>query len=625
MRTHSNQGAIPALTLAALGIVYGDIGTSPLYAFKEAFNGGHAIPLTSGNVYGVLSMMFWSVMIIVAIKYVVIMLRFDNRGDGGVLALLSYSVNVLRERPKLAWVVTVLGAFSASMFYGDAVITPAMTVLSAVEGINVVSKQFEHFTVPIALVILIALFSFQRKGTASVGAFFGPIMVIWFGTLSVLGLISIVKSPEILRALSPTYAISFTLDNPHLAFIASSAVFLCLTGAEALYADMGHFGPKPVRIAWFSMVMPSLMLNYFGQGALVLRQPEAAKNPFYLLAPDFLLIPLVILATAAAVIASQATISGAFSATQQASRLNLLPRLQIKHTSDTAQGQIYIPLVNWILLVLVVVLVLGFQSSEKLAAAYGIAVAGDLVISSIIVLITLTLMRGHKHYMLILFFVFALALESVFLVANGRKIPEGGWFPLVLSVAIVTVFLTWRFGIEAMRIKKDAFPKGGGIDGLRLPLDDVPRVPGNAIFFSSSKGGCPSAFLHNLKHNKVVHEQTAFLTVLFEDVPRIANEERVEVMKGENGIYSIVALVGYREDPDIALILQLADKKGVSFEMEDTSFFTSKPTVVSLDKGGFFAWRKSLFRWMLQSSTSVASYFQLPPNRVVELGAQLAI
>ncbi len=624
MSAHSNHGAIPALTLAALGIVYGDIGTSPLYAFKEAFNGGHAIPLTAGNVYGVLSMMFWAVMIIVAIKYVVIMLRFDNKGDGGVLALLSYSVSVLRERPKLAWAVTVLGAFSASMFYGDAVITPAMTVLSAVEGINVVSRKFEGYTVIIALVILIGLFAFQRKGTARVGALFGPIMVVWFATLAILGLVSIARTPEILRALSPLYAIEFTMANPHLAFIASSAVFLCLTGAEALYADMGHFGPKPVRIAWFSMVMPSLMLNYFGQGALVLRQPEAVKNPFYLLAPEVLLIPLVVLATAAAVIASQATISGAFSATQQASRLNLLPRLLIRHTSDTAQGQIYIPIVNWILLVLVVVLVLGFQSSEKLAAAYGIAVAGDLVISSIIVLITLALMRGTRHYGLLLFFVFALALESVFLIANARKIPEGGWFPLVLSVVIVTVFLTWRVGMESMRAKKDAFPKGG-IDGLCLPLDDVPRVPGNAIFFSSSKGGCPSAFLHNLKHNKVVHEQTAFLTVIFEDSPRIEDRERVEVTKGENGIYGIVARVGYREDPDIALILQLAEQQGVSFDMEDTSFFTSKPTVVPQDTGGLFAWRKSLFRWMLQSSTSVASYFRLPPNRVVELGAQLAI
>ncbi len=624
MTSHSNQGAIPALTLAALGIVYGDIGTSPLYAFKEAFNGAHAIPLTSENVFGVLSMMFWAVAIIVALKYVVIMLRFDNKGDGGVLALLSYSVSVLRERPKLAWAVTVLGAISASLFYGDAVITPAMTVMSAVEGINVVSKHFERFTVPIALLILIGLFAFQRKGTAKVGALFGPVMVIWFLTIAVLGLMSIAKSPEILRALSPTYAIGFSIAHPGLAFIASSAVFLCLTGAEALYADMGHFGPKPVRIAWFSMVMPSLMLNYFGQGALVLRQPEAVKNPFYFLAPDFLLIPMVILATMAAVIASQATISGAFSATQQASRLNLLPRLQIKHTSDTAQGQIYIPIVNWILLLLVIVLVLGFQNSEKLAAAYGIAVAGDLVISSIIVLLTLGLMRGRKHWFLLAFFVFALALELVFLFANARKIPDGGWFPLVLSVIIVTVFLTWRVGMENMRSKKEAFPKGG-IDGLCLPLGDVPRVPGNAIFFSSSKGGCPSAFLHNLKHNKVVHEQTAFLTVLFADIPHIADADRVEVIKGENGIYSIVAQVGYREDPDIEPILRLAAEKGVTFEMEDTSFFTSKPTVVSLDQGGFFAWRKSLFRWMLQSSTSVASYFKLPPNRVVELGAQLAI
>lgn len=620
--SNGNKG-LGSITLAAIGVVYGDIGTSPLYAFREAFGGKHGIPLTADNVFAVLSMMFWAVTIIVSLKYVVLMLRFDNQGEGGVLALLSWAANTVRHKPALLWLVTVMGAFSASLFYGDAVITPAISVLSAVEGITVALPGAEHFVVPLALAVLIGLFAIQRRGTAVVGAFFGPIMIAWFVTLSVLGLASIVQTPQILMAINPMHAVRFMLEHPGWAFLASAAVFLCLTGAEALYADMGHFGPKPVRLAWFGLVFPALMINYLGQGALLLRNPEAARNPFYLLAPEWMLVPLIGLAMAATVIASQAVISGAFSATQQASRLNFLPRLQVKHTSDTARGQVYIPLVNWGLLLLVILLVLGFQNSDRLAAAYGIAVAGDLFLSSVILLVALTFTTGARRALWPIFLVLAV-IEFYFFVSNASKIMDGGWFPLALAAIVFTVLTTWRRGIDILRAKKEASADTIE-DGLTLPLDGVPRVPGHAVFFSSSRTGCPGAFLHNLKHNHVVHETTVFLTVEFDDVPRVLDDERVEIQRGANGIARVIAHFGFREDPDIELVLRLAARKGLTLQVQSTSFFTSKPTVVSVSRRGIFGWRRSLFGWMLQNSASVASYFNLPPNRVVELGAQVGI
>ena len=620
----SHKAGLNGLMLAALGIVYGDIGTSPLYAFREAFNGEHAIPLTTANVFSVLSMMFWAVTAIVSLKYVLIMLRFDNRGEGGVLALLSWAMQVARSKPRVAWLIAMLGCFSASLFYGDAVITPAISVLSAVEGIALKWPDLDHFVVPIALGILIALFTLQRRGTASVGAVFGPIMVVWFITLTLSGLLSIIKTPLVLQALSPTYALLFIVNHPGLAFLAASAVFLCLTGAEALYADMGHFGPKPVRLAWFMFVFPALMINYFGQGALVLRDPEAVRNPFYLLVPEPLLVPLIILATAATVIASQAVISGAFSATQQASRLNLLPRLKVFHTSDETSGQIYIPLVNWMLLVLVVLLVLEFRSSDRLASAYGIAVAGDLFLSSVILLIALPLVAtGFVRRLWPLFLLFAV-LEACFFAANVPKILHGGWFPLALATFMFTLLTTWRTGLEMLRAKKDV-TKRGIDDGLAMNLEGIPRVPGVALFFSSSRFGCPGAFLHNLKHNKVVHETTVFLNVEFDDVPRVSDDDRVEVQRGQNGIVRLTAHVGYREDPDIRTILRLAGRKGIELDVDRTSFFTSRPTVISVSPRGLFGWRRSLFGWMLKNSVSVARYFDLPPNRVIELGTQVGI
>jgi KUP system potassium uptake protein len=615
---------LPPLMLAALGVVFGDIGTSPLYAFKEAFAQPHGLPLTAEKVFPVLSMMFWAVTVIVSLKYVVVMLRFDNRGEGGVLALLSTVQGLVRERPRLAWSVAVLGIFAASLFYGDAIITPAISVLSAVEGITVAAPALARFVVPIALVILVGLFMIQRSGTAKVGALFGPVMVVWFVVLAALGIASIVQTPEILGALDPRHALGFAFLHPQWTFVALSAVFLTMTGAEALYADLGHFGARPIRFGWFLLVFPCLMLNYFGQGALVLREPDAVRNPFFLLAPDALLVPLVMLATLATVIASQATISGAFSVTQQASRLNYLPRLKVLYTSDVSRGQIYIPVVNWLLLVAVLLLVLTFRSSSNLAAAYGVAVSGDLLIGSLLLTVAVLALPSRRIKLLIPLLALFLVLEIGFFAANISKIADGGWFPLAVAAGMFTVLTTWRRGIEIMRARKDALPRVAS-DDLNLGLSEIPRVPGAAVFFSSTRSGYPGSFLHNLKHNKVVHETTVFLTVEFDDVPRVPDDERVELQRGASGVARLVAHFGYREDPDIGKVLRLARRKGLDLQLEETSFFTSKPVIVSVSRRGPFGWRRSLFGWMMQNSPSAASYFRLPPNRVIELGSRVAI
>ncbi|MCO5100087.1 MAG: KUP/HAK/KT family potassium transporter [Burkholderiaceae bacterium] len=624
MRPAASRTRLPPAVVGALGIVFGDIGTSPLYAFKVAFDPDRGLALTPANVFALLSMIFWSVMIIVSLKYVTIMLRFDNRGEGGVLALLSHCVQALRGRPRLSWLVTILGAFAVSLFYGDAVITPAISVLSAVEGLAVVEPELDVVVLPIAVAILVALFAIQRRGTGHVGARFGPIMALWFFAIGAAGVYSILRNPQVLLALDPRFAWTLVFEQPALAFVAAGAVFLCMTGAEALYADMGHFGPRPIRVGWFVLVLPALMLNYFGQGALVLLDPQAIRNPFYLLAPESLLLPAVVLATAATVIASQATIAGAFSASQQASRLNFLPRLRVLHTSDAAQGQVYIPLVNWLLLALVLALVIGFRSSDALASAYGIAVAGDLMLTSVMMLIALPAFAERRVRALWpLFAVFA-ALEASFFAANAAKIPSGGWFPLLLAAIMFTVLTTWRRGIEILRLRKDMRPMASP-DGQQIDLSQIPRVPGSALFFSSTPQGWPSSFLHNLKHNKVMHEQTIFLTVAFDEAPRVLDDERVEVMRGSDGIVRVIAHFGFRESPRIDGVLRQIARKGVVCTLHETSFFTSKPTLVSVSRRGLFGWRRSVFGWLLRNSTSVANYFGLPPDRVVELGAQVAI
>ena len=620
----SHARHLPSLVIASLGVVFGDIGTSPLYAFKEAIAAYGSGPIETG-VFAILSMMFWAVTIIVSVKYVIVMLRFDYRGEGGALALLSNALALTRSRPLLTWAVSALGILAASLFYGDAIITPAISVLSAVEGIAIAAPATERLIVPIALAILVSLFLIQRRGTAQVGALFGPVMVVWFLVLAALGISSIIETPAILAAINPAYAMGFAVKHPVLSLALMGAVFLTLTGAEAMYADLGHFGLRPIRIGWFALVFPCLMLNYLGQGALVLRNPDAARNPFYLLAPEPLLLPLIVLATLATVIASQATISGAFSVTQQASRLNYLPRLKVLYTSETSRGQIYIPLVNWMLLVAVVLLVLGFRSSSDLAAAYGLAVSGDLMIGTTLLAVTVMLQPSRRMRVVLLpaLAVFG-ALEVIFLFANASKIAEGGWFPLLIASIMFTVLSTWRRGTEIVRARKDASPRSRG-DAFALDLSGIQRVSGTAVFFSSGRSGHPTSFLHNLRHNRVAHEQVIFLTVDFVDQPRVADHDRLEIERGGNGIVRIVALFGFREEPDIHHVLVLARRRGIEIDPAETSYFTSKPVIVSSSRRGLFGWRRSLFGWMLQNSSSTASYFALPPNRVVELGTQVAI
>ncbi len=632
MATHSlssaQRGAPPtrlaALTLGALGVVFGDIGTSPLYAFKEAFGGSHSLPLTEGHVFGVLSLIFWSVMLIVSLKYVSFVLRFDNHGEGGVLALLAFAARLFRGNPRLQWTAGVIAVFAASLFFGDAVITPAISVLSAVEGLAVAAPALEHWVVPVTLGILIGLFAIQRHGTGKVGKLFGPITVVWFLALAALGLASIAQTPGILAALDPRHAASFAAAAPGLAFIALGAVFLTLTGGEALYADMGHFGPLPIRVAWFGLVLPSLMLNYLGQGALVLRDPTAVKNPFYLLAPQELLLPLVVLATCATVIASQAVISGAFSVTQQASRLGYLPRIPLTHTSETERGQIYIGRVNWVMLVLVVLLVIGFGSSSDLAAAYGIAVSATMVLeSALVMLVVFALPTRWKGLTLAVLAVIAL-VELLFLASNATKILAGGWFPIVCGVAMFTLLTTWkraRDHIEADRVRKRV-----AVDGFFDRLGEVATVPGTAIFLSADPQSIPTTMMHNLKHNKVLHERVVFLTLATADSPRVDSADRtmVQVLVPKRAFQATVTY-GFMEEPDVMRALATLSRHALRFERNETTFFLGKSTIARAERRGLFTWRRELFRWMQRNSPSAVEYYNLPPDRVIELGTQLSL
>ena len=621
---HKKNAGTATLALAALGVVYGDIGTSPLYAFKEAFGGPHAIPLSQDNVYAVLSLMFWAVTLVVSLKYVTFMLRFDHRGEGGILALLTHAMHVTREHPALCAAAIGMGMFAASLFYGDALITPAISVLSAVEGLSVATPRFERWVVPIAVGLLVALFLFQRRGTARVGRVFGPVMVIWFLTLAALGIHSIVQSPGVLYAVNPVHAVAFVVDRPGMALIVCGAVFLCVTGAEALYADMGHFGKWPIRVAWYAVAFPALMLNYFGQGALVLRNPDAARNPFYLIAPDLLVLPLVVLATCATIIASQATISAAYSVTQQASRLNFLPRLRVLHTSDTAQGQIYIPLVNWLMLAGVVGLVVGFGSSSALAGAYGVAVNGDMIIGTLVLAVVVFMSGRRTRWPMLAALAVFFVVEALFLGSNLAKINDGGWFPLVLGGAICFVLATWHRGVELIQARKRARPEGR-VERVQTALAGAVKIPLTGIFFSASRTGYPSAFLHNLKHNRVVHERTIFMTVEFVDIPYVDDLERLDIEKLDEGLWRVIAVFGFRETPDIATVLRLLGKRGLRIDVESASFFTSKAALVSVSRPRYFGVRRKLFAWMLQNSATVADYLRLPPHRVVELGTQVAV
>ena len=620
---HSKK-AIPALTVAAIGVVFGDIGTSPLYALKEIFSGHHPIPVTPANVLGVLSLVFWSLMVLVTLKYVAIIMRADNRGEGGSLALLAL-VTERSRNPRVAWVITLLGIFAAALFYGDSMITPAISVLSAVEGLEIATPALKPYVIPITLVILTFLFFIQRRGTGTVGLFFGPVMIAWFGILGAMGIAEIVHHPEVLAALNPTYAAGFVASHPALAFLALGSVVLAVTGGEALYTDMGHFGRFPIRLAWFGFVLPALVLNYFGQGALILGDAEAAKNPFYLSAPEWALYPLIGLATLATVIASQAVISGAFSVTRQAMQLGFVPRLEVQHTSEKQQGQIYLPAVNWGLMVAVMILVLGFKSSNNLAAAYGIAVTGDMVITSLLATVVVARAWGWGWPRSIALFSCFLAVELVFLAANILKIPDGGWFPLVAGIGVFVLMTTWKRGRQLLsdRLKGERLELAPFIESLAMSMPT--RVPGTAVFLNADPKGVPHALLHNLMHNKVLHERVVLLSVQFYDLPYVPEIDRIEVKKMRENFWSVVVQYGFMDEPDIPAALERCTEAGLECSALDTSYFIGRETLIPKLDSDMAFWREKLFVALFRNAGSATAYFRIPTNRVVELGTQVSL
>jgi KUP system potassium uptake protein len=625
-RTADPRGRyLTKLSLGALGIVYGDIGTSPLYALRECFHGPHAIPPTPENVLGVLSLVFWSLIVVISIKYLIFVMRADNRGEGGILALMSLLRPPERGQRNLRWMLILLGIFGASLLYGDGIITPAISVLSAVEGVGIATPAFAHSVEPITIVILIALFFFQRRGTGGVGSVFGPVMLLWFLCIGVLGAAHVLREPRVLGAINPWDAVLLFSDNPGRGFLVLGAVFLVVTGGEALYADMGHFGPKPIRIAWFALVLPCLVLNYFGQGALLLRSPEAAAHPFYGMVPAWALYPLVVLSTVAAVIASQAVISGAFSLTRQAVLLGYCPRVRIDHTSAREIGQIYVPSVNWALMVATIALVLGFRSSSSLAAAYGVAVTTTMAITTILMAVVA---RERWKWSV----ASAAGLAAVFLGpdlaffgANIVKVPHGGWFPLVVAGSVFTLLTTWRRGREILdeRLRGELLP----IDFFLVDVGQgkVPRVQGTAIYMSRTSEGVPPTLLHNLKHNKVLHRQIVFLTVLTAEQPHVPWKQRLEVKELGYGIFRVVARYGFMEDADVPELLGTIRFPGLDFPQNDTSFFLGKETIFATKHPGMAIWRERIFAVMSRNARSATLFFKLPPNRVVELGAQIEI
>ena len=621
--TDTHKHSLPALMLGAVGVVYGDIGTSPLYAMKESFIGPHPLAVDPLHIFGVLSLIFWSLMMIVTVKYVLVAMRADNKGEGGSFALLALISRNLGEK-RWASGLVMLGVLATALFYGDAMITPAISVLSAVEGLTIVESSLKPLVIPIAIVILIALFLVQSRGTAKVGAIFGPVVLIYFAALAALGVLNIAQHPDILGALSPHWAVGFFAYDPKLAFLAMGSVFLAVTGAETLYADMGHFGRKAIGFSWLVLVYPCLMLNYFGQGALLLTTPSAVENPFFLMAPDWARLPLVFIATAATIIASQAVISGAFSVTHQAVQLGFLPRLRTEHTSAKAAGQIYIPAVNWGLLIMVVLLVLGFRESTKLASAYGIAVSGTMIITTIMLAVLIFGVWKWNRYVAILTIGLFAIVDGAFFASNITKIADGGWFPLVIAAVIFTVLTTWARGRALMRrrIEEDALP----LEVFIKSAASVHRVRGTAVFLSTSPDTVPSALLHNLKHNQVLHERVLILNVKVEDVPHVPPGKRLESLAAAKGFYRVVLHYGFMDEVDIPADLARIETCGGGFDMMRTSFFLGRQKLIpAKEKPGMALWREKLFAWMMKSSESAMEFFKLPTNRVIELGSQLRI
>lgn len=627
-----HQGKLVALAVGAVGVVFGDIGTSPLYAFRETFASHHGVPgikVDPVHIYGVLSLVFWSMMIVVTFKYVLTIMKADNKGEGGSLALLAL-INRKSENAKWTGPFVLLGVFATALFYGDSMITPAMSVLSATEGLQYVAPGLKNMIVPIAVGILVCLFAIQSRGTEKVGKLFGPIMIAYFLTLAALGIMHLSVMPSIvLETINPLNALNFFMTDGFRAFVAMGSVVLAVTGAEALYADMGHFGRKPIGVSWLSFVLPSLMLNYMGQGAFVLSQDPAGaaaiiKDPFFLMIPDMVRVPVIFLALAATIIASQAVISGAFSLTQQAIQLGFMPRMQIKHTSASAAGQIYIPTLNWGLMIMVIILVLFFRSSSNLAAAYGIAVTGAMFIDTLLlaaVLVTLWRWPLWKAAPLVLVFI---VVDLAYLGANLIKVPDGGWVPLTIGFLIFTMLTTWSRGRALMRqsmaegtIPFEIFAKSAH--------SSAQRVPGTAIFMASTSSGVPSALLHNIKHNKVLHERVIVLTVSIQDVPFVAEERRSSCQDLGQGFYRVALNYGFLEETDVPTALKTVNMCGEPFDMMKTSFFLSRQTLIAASKPGMAIWREKLFAWMLRNAASAMSFFRLPSNRVVELGSQVEI
>jgi KUP system potassium uptake protein len=620
----SSKSSLAALTLGAIGVVYGDIGTSVLYAMKEVFGSGH-VPFTPENVYGILSIFFWTLTTIVSVKYVTLVLRADNHGEGGLVAMLALASQSVKDKPQLRKVLLMVGIFGTCLFYGDGVITPAISVLSAVEGLEVVSPAFKKAVIPLTLIILFGLFAVQKRGTAGIGKFFGPITLVWFAAIAVLGLYHIATQPEILWAISPHYAIRFIWDFPGTTFIILGAVVLCVTGGEALYADMGHFGKQPIRLAWFSVVMPALTLNYFGQGALLLSNPEAVKNPFYMMAPEWALVPLVGLATLATVIASQALITGAFSVTKQVIQLGYLPRLQILHTSVKEMGQIYMPFVNWGLFVLIVLAVALFKSSSNLAAAYGIAVCTDMLITTVLTFFVIRYSWNLPLYLCIGATGFFFVVDFAFWASNLLKLFEGGWFPLVIGGGIFLLMITWSDGRRLLNnsMKADSFSL---VDFLEAIFVAPPaRVEGTAVFLTAEPGNVPNALLHNLKHNKVLHRQNLFVTVRSQEVPWIGMNKRLEIEPLGHDCWQVIVNYGFKNDPDLPKALESLKGHGAELDPMSTSYFLSRDIVIPTIGGGMATWREKLFAQMHLNASAAAEFLKLPNNSVVELGSKIEI
>jgi len=621
---HATSNRLSALALGAIGVVFGDIGTSPLYTVKEIFS-TPGVHLEERAVFGVLSLIFWALVLTVSLKYVVFIMRADNKGEGGMMALMALAQRSARTSPRARWWIVMFGLFGASLFYGDGVITPAISVLSAMEGLEVAAPALEPYIVPLTVLIIIALFALQRRGTARVGAVFGPIMVIWFICIALLGVRMIAQEPRVLLALNPVYAVEFFVHHHIHAFLALGGVVLALTGAEALYADMGHFGKRPIRLAWFGFVSPALVLNYFGQGALLLSTPKAIENPFYLLVPPMLLLPMVALAAMATVIASQAVISGAFSLTREAIQLGYAPRMQIVHTSREVRGQIYLPWINRMLLVLVVAAVIGFRSSGNLGAAYGIAVTGTMVITTALALIVARRIWGWSRWAVALMGVVFMTIDGSFFAANAIKIEHGGWFPLVLGIIIFTLLATWRRGREL--VMREVRQGGLALEPFIASITAHPplRVPGTAVFLTANLDSVPHALLHNLKHNKVLHERNVVLTVETVETPTAEADERVEVTSLGDSFYKVILRFGFAEDPDVPHTLASVGQCGLPFDMMDTTFFLSRESIVATDRPGMALWRDKLFVFLQRNAIPATAFFQIPGNRLIELGTQVEI